>query len=51
MSVADAASLHTVAVQLKQLSADEENQPIIAREEGYVHFIYLHASFVSHLCF
>lgn len=36
MSVADAASLRTVAVQLRSLSADEENQPIIAREEGYV---------------
>lgn len=36
MAVADAASLRTVAVQLRSLSADEENQPIIAREEGYV---------------
>lgn len=36
MAVADTASLRTVAVQLRSLSADEENQPIIAREEGYV---------------
>lgn len=34
MAVADAASLRTVAVQLRQLSADSDNQPIIAREEG-----------------
>mmetsp|Transcript_9485 Transcript_9485/g.19419 ORF Transcript_9485/g.19419 Transcript_9485/m.19419 type:complete len:310 (+) Transcript_9485:110-1039(+) len=33
MSV-DAASLRTVAVQLRALSSDPENQPIIAREEG-----------------
>lgn len=34
MAVADAASVRTVVVQLRALSADEENQPIIAREEG-----------------
>ena len=34
MAVADATSIRTVAVQLRALSADEENQPIIAREEG-----------------
>lgn len=34
MSVADAASVRTVAVQLRSLSADADNQPIIAREEG-----------------
>eukprot|EP00178_Gracilaria_changii_P022136 TRINITY_DN655_c0_g1_i1.p2 TRINITY_DN655_c0_g1~~TRINITY_DN655_c0_g1_i1.p2 ORF type:complete len:369 (-),score=72.80 TRINITY_DN655_c0_g1_i1:1683-2789(-) len=34
MSVADAASVRTVAVQLRALSADPDNQPIIAREEG-----------------
>lgn len=34
MAVADAASVRTVAVQLRSLSADEDNQPIIAREEG-----------------
>lgn len=34
MAVADAASVRTVAVQLRSLSADEENQPIIAREDG-----------------
>lgn len=34
MAVADAASVRTVAVQLRALSSDEENQPIIAREEG-----------------
>lgn len=34
MAVADAASIRTVAVQLRALSADEENQPIIAREDG-----------------
>lgn len=34
MSVADAASVRTVVVQLRSLSADEENQPIIAREDG-----------------
>lgn len=34
MAVADAASVRTVAVQLRSLSADEENQPIIARDEG-----------------
>lgn len=34
MSTADAAALRTVAVQLRTLSADAENQPIIAREDG-----------------
>lgn len=34
MAVADAASLRTIAVQLRSLSADRDNQPIIAREEG-----------------
>lgn len=34
MAVADAASIRTVAVQLRALSADEDNQPIIAREDG-----------------
>lgn len=34
MAVADAASLRTVAVQLRSLSADPDSQPIIAREEG-----------------
>lgn len=34
MAVADVASLRTVAVQLRALSADPENQPIIAREDG-----------------
>jgi hypothetical protein len=34
MAVADAASVRTVAVQLRSLSTDEENQPIIAREDG-----------------
>lgn len=34
MAVADAASVRTVAVQLRALSSDEENQPIIARDEG-----------------
>lgn len=34
MAVAEAASVRTVAVQLRSLSADEDNQPIIAREEG-----------------
>lgn len=34
MAVADAASVRTVAVQLRSLSADQDNQPIIAREEG-----------------
>eukprot|EP00737_Agarophyton_chilense_P002486 gb/GEZJ01002839.1/.p2 GENE.gb/GEZJ01002839.1/~~gb/GEZJ01002839.1/.p2 ORF type:complete len:300 (-),score=64.29 gb/GEZJ01002839.1/:266-1165(-) len=34
MSVADAASVRTVAVQLRALSADPDNQPIIAREDG-----------------
>ncbi|KAJ8905171.1 hypothetical protein NDN08_001680 [Rhodosorus marinus] len=33
MSV-DAASLKTVAVQLRSLAADKDNQPIIARDEG-----------------
>lgn len=34
MAVAEVASVRTVAVQLRSLSADEENQPIIAREDG-----------------
>ncbi|PXF46534.1 Armadillo repeat-containing protein 1 [Gracilariopsis chorda] len=34
MAVADAASVRTVAVQLRALSADPDNQPIIAREDG-----------------
>lgn len=34
MSVADAASVRTIAVQLRSLSADNDNQPIIAREDG-----------------
>lgn len=34
MAAADAASVRTVAVQLRSLSADTDNQPIIAREEG-----------------
>ena len=34
MSVADAASVRTIAVQLRSLSADIENQPVIARDEG-----------------
>lgn len=34
MAVAEAASVRTVAVQLRSLSADEDNQPIIAREDG-----------------
>lgn len=44
MSVADVASLRTVAVQLRSLSADSENQPIIAREEGCLRAL---ISFVS----
>lgn len=34
MATADAASVRTIAVQLRSLSSDYENQPIIAREEG-----------------
>jgi hypothetical protein len=34
MTTVDAASVRTVAVQLRALSADEDNQPIIAREDG-----------------
>lgn len=34
MSGADVASVRTIAVQLRSLSSDYENQPIIAREEG-----------------
>ena len=30
-------NLRTVAIQLRQLSSDEENQPIIAREDGCLH--------------
>lgn len=37
MAAADAANVRTVAVQLRTLSADEDNQPIIAREEGCMH--------------
>lgn len=44
MTVADAASLRTVAVQLRSLSADSDNQPIIAREEGCMRAL---SSFVS----
>eukprot|EP00172_Hildenbrandia_rubra_P002523 Plantae.Rhodophyta-Hildenbrandia_rubra.ctg34095.p1 GENE.Plantae.Rhodophyta-Hildenbrandia_rubra.ctg34095~~Plantae.Rhodophyta-Hildenbrandia_rubra.ctg34095.p1 ORF type:complete len:306 (-),score=89.48 Plantae.Rhodophyta-Hildenbrandia_rubra.ctg34095:1279-2196(-) len=36
MSVADAASVRTIAVQLRSLSSDVENQPIIAREDGCI---------------
>lgn len=34
MAVADAVSVRTVVVQLRSLSSDTDNQPIIAREEG-----------------
>lgn len=44
MAVADAASLRTVAVQLRSLSSDADNQPIIAREEGCMRAL---ASFVA----
>eukprot|EP00188_Purpureofilum_apyrenoidigerum_P001394 Plantae.Rhodophyta-Purpureofilum_apyrenoidigerum.ctg1764.p1 GENE.Plantae.Rhodophyta-Purpureofilum_apyrenoidigerum.ctg1764~~Plantae.Rhodophyta-Purpureofilum_apyrenoidigerum.ctg1764.p1 ORF type:complete len:321 (-),score=88.69 Plantae.Rhodophyta-Purpureofilum_apyrenoidigerum.ctg1764:1832-2734(-) len=43
MSV-DAASLKTVAVQLRALAADRDNQPIIARDEGCMSAL---ASFVQ----
>lgn len=43
MAVADAASVRTVAVQLRSLSSDTDNQPIIAREEGCMRAL---ASFV-----
>lgn len=37
MSAGDSGNLRTVAIQLRQLSSDEENQPIIAREDGCLH--------------
>lgn len=44
MALADAASLRTVAVHLRSLSADNDNQPIIAREDGCMRAL---TSFVS----
>lgn len=34
MAVADATNVHAIVVQLRALSSDYENQPIVAREEG-----------------